>query len=113
MGFIGKGRIVSERRVEPCGAPATWHVVLFMDDSAGRERAVGASIDMGYALAIKARWEKETLAVFDPAPVKYSETGQRTRKKPTGRDPRASNSMGGRMRQKQDNPSKNFITTSN
>ncbi len=89
MGFVGRGRIITEERVEPCGVATLWHVVLFADDAVGCEREVGRSIDFAYADAIKARWEKETCAVFGDAPIKHSETGMnaaRNRKKPQGRD---------------------------
>jgi hypothetical protein len=93
VGFVGKGRIVTEERVELCGVRVTWYVVLFMDDVVGRERAAGSSIDLSYANAIKVRWERETCAVFGDAPVKYATTGPRagarTCKKPVGHDPKA------------------------
>jgi hypothetical protein len=80
VGFVGKGRIVSEHRTEPCGTRSLWHVVLFMDDEIGRERAVGASKDdLDHARAIKARWEKLTLADFAPAPIKTWGIGQRSK----------------------------------
>lgn len=92
MGIIGKGRIVTEERVEYCGARVLWHVVLFVDEALNLEREVGRSMDAFHANAIKARWEKETCATFEPAPIKYSATGQRSvrvYKKPMGRDPKA------------------------
>lgn len=87
MGFVGSGRIITEERVELCGATTLWHVVLFVDDAVGYEREVGRSVDFSYASAIKARWEKETLAIFGDAPIKNSATGLNSRrKKPGGRD---------------------------
>jgi hypothetical protein len=87
MGFVGRGRIITEERVELCGAVTLWHVVLFMDDAVGYEREVGRSVNFAYADAIKARWEKVTCAVLGEAPIKNSATGLNARrKKPGGRD---------------------------
>jgi hypothetical protein len=87
VSFVGRGRIVTEERVEFCGTRVLWYVVLFTDDAVGRERAAGRSVDLSYANAIKARWEKETCIELDAAPVKYSATGlNAARKKPKGRD---------------------------
>jgi hypothetical protein len=88
VGFVGKGRIVKEERVESCGAHVLWYAVLFMDDVTNREREAGRSVNFSYAKAIKARWEKETCTKFNDAPVKYSVNGARRRKKPQGQDPR-------------------------
>ena len=96
MGVVGRGRIVTEERVEICGVRVLWHVVMFVDDAVGYEREVGRSIDRPHANAIKARWEKETCAKFGNAPVKYSANGingSRNHKKATGRDPRAASPM--------------------
>lgn len=96
MGVVGRGHIVTEERVEYCGVRVVWHVVMFTDDAlrdGTREREVGRSMDASHADAIKARWEKETCAKFADAPVKYTANGvngSKTRKKPAGRDPRAS-----------------------
>jgi len=78
--------------MEACGVSVTWHVVFFMDDAEGCERAVGRSLDLSHAQAIKARWERETCAMLAPAPIKHSTTGlhaSANRKKPAGRDPSA------------------------
>jgi hypothetical protein len=89
VSLVGKGRIVTDERVEPSGARTTWHVVLFTDDSTQRELEVGRSLHHRHACAIKTRWEAVT-CVMGIAPKKYSPTGLRGSKhKPSGRDPLA------------------------
>jgi len=118
VGFVGRGRIITEERVEFCGTRVVWYVVLFMDDAVGRERPAGSSVDLSYANAIKARWEKETCAVFGDAPIKNSATGmnsaqsRKNRKKPVGRDAQANSSRDSRKEEKSSN-STDSVTSSN
>jgi len=96
MGIVGRGRIVTEERVELCGVRVVWHVLVFKDEALGRAREVGRSMDRAHAKAMKARWEKVTCQMFNPAPVKYSGSGMngaRRRKMPGGHDPQAAARM--------------------
>ena len=72
MSLIGKGRVFSETRVDRhCGARTLWHVVVFVDEFDGKEREVGRFVDESQALAVRARWAKET-CVTTLAPIKFT-----------------------------------------
>lgn len=60
MSLIGKGRVFTETRIDPCGACTCWYVVMFVDGLKGQEREVARCLDAKQAEAIRGRWAKET-----------------------------------------------------
>ena len=73
MGYVGKGKIVSEERALPCGGKQTWHAITFVDDTDGCEKVVGRFANREHAQLVKERYEK--LTCFVPA-TSYSRQPQ-------------------------------------